>query len=566
MTSNYRRDGGAFDAGRSSLEIHDTTGRGLDRRRFLKGAAAIGLSASGLARASDALAATASGMVHSAVQLGGPPPKTPARGGTLRIGYAGNGTNETYSPALADSAIDSLHVLSVFDGLTRGAPFHKTEPGLAVGWESNKDSTLWEIRLRHGVKWHDGKPFTADDVIYNLKLMGSPAHLGHPAVVNVKLRDVKKLSDTLVQVPLNMPVAQFPELFIFCNEGCMIQNGEKNPSTKPVGTGPFKLKSFTPGQRSVLVRNDDYWDSPRPYPDQLEIISIDDDTARLNALEAGEIDICSPLTPTQAAQGSTGSFDVLVGYAGVDAGFVMRVDAAPFNDARVRLAMKLLIDRPAMIESVWDGFAGVLNDIPGGSGLPFYDNSLPQHKQDIEQAKSLLKQAGKKDLRIVLQTTAGSGQQFTQAAAVFAQQASAAGVSVQIKVQPISNYFNPTVLFGKMPFAQTYWATPTLGFWFSQGLITGATVNETHWSTSPGAKQTNQLYNKAMGTSDKAEAQGYWNQMQKIQWSEGGYIFWAQNHNVDAISKKVAGVGGPGVGWLYPLADQAVWNWGLVKG
>lgn len=544
----------------------------LDRRRFLKHASKLGIGVAGmsglgplLAVVGDGPAAIASAATPAAAKtLGGPVPKTPVRGGTLRIGYEGNGTDETFSPALADSAIDSLHVLSVFDGLDRIGPNHTIEPGLAVGWEPSKDRMTWEIRLRHGVEFTDGKSFTADDVIYNLKLMGSPAHLGHPAVVNVKLHELKKLSKTLLRVPLSIPIEDLRSLFIFCNEGCMIQDGEKNPSTKPVGTGPYKLQSFVPGQRAVLTRNDNYWDSPRPYPDQLEIISIDDDTARLNALESGQIDIASPLNVTQARSGSTSSYDVIVGYGGVDVGFVMRVDKPPFNDPRVRLAMKLMIDRQAMINDVWQGFASVLSDIPGGPGTPLYDESLPERKQDLDKVKSLLKAAGQEDLRATLQTS-NAGFQFIQAATVLAQQAKKAGMSVKVEQEPISNYFNPAVLFGKMPFAQTYWALPSMGFWFSQGLITGAPVNETNWCHSPGVKKTDEQYRKAIGTADPKEAQHYWNELQRTQYDLGGYIFWALAHNTDAISKKVGGFGGPGVGWMYPCADQRVYDWGLTS-
>ena len=536
----------------------------IDRRKFLGGAAGL----LGLAGATQLLAACGSSSSNSSTTtnattsapLGGPVPKTPVHGGNLRIGFAGNGTSETFSPALANTTIDNLHTQSVFDSLIRVGPYHTLTPGLAVGWEHNSDATVWEIRLRDGVKWQDGKPFTADDVIYNLHLMGSPAHLGHSAVTYVRLNDVRKLSDTLVQIPLTRSVAELQNYFIFVNAGCMIQNGEKNPSTKPVGTGAYKLQSFTPGQRAVLTRNDDYWDQPRPYPDQFEILSIADDTARLNALEAGDIDICGVLNYAQAAAGSTSQYEVLVGYGGTGTGFVMRVDQAPFIDPRVRLAMKLIIDRPAMCKIAFNGFAEVLNDIPG-KGFEYYNSSLPQHAQDIEQAKSLLKAAGRSDLRVLLQTTAGSGEQLTQMATVFAEQAAAAGVTVQLKTDPIAAYFNPTLLWLKMPFAQTYWPVPWVGFWFSQALVAGATENETHWSDA----ETNQKFSQALSTTNTAEAQALWWRLQEIQWNRGGYIFPTWNHNVDALARNVAGVGGPGTGWLYPTGDLRLWNWGFAS-
>ena len=296
-------------------------------------------------------------------------PRTPKKGGTLRIGYVGNGTSETYNPAVANTPIDSLHGYLVFDPLMRVGPYHQLEPGLALGWQSNKDATVWEIRLRSGVHWHDGKPFTADDVIYTFRTMGSPAHLGHAAVTQFRLNDLKKLSDTLVQVPLNSPNGNLSSLFGYFNAAIVVQNGAKD-FTKPVGTGCYKLESFTPGRQSVLTANRDYWDSPKPYPDGLVLQSIDDDSARLNALESGQIDICGTMNYAQAKAGIPSSnYDIVVGYAGAQENFNMRVDQAPFKDVRVRQAMKLLIDRPAMIEAALDGFGSVANDIPG-AGVP----------------------------------------------------------------------------------------------------------------------------------------------------------------------------------------------------
>ena len=531
-------------------------GGAVTRRGFLQGVGATGL---GLA-APQLLELAGSSVARAAASspLGGPPPRTPKKGGTLRVGYVGNGTSETYNPAVANTPIDSLHGYLVFDPLMRVGPYHQLEPGLAVDWQPNKDATVWEIRLRSGVHWHDGKPFTADDVIYTFRTMGNPAHLGHAAVEAFKLNDVKKLSDTLVRVPLSAPNADLSSLFGYFNPAIVVQNGTKN-FTKPIGTGPYKLVSFTPGRQSVLTANRDYWDHPRPYPDSFVLQSIDDDAARLNALLSNQVDICGTLNYTQAKAGVSGGYSVITGYGGLHENFNMRVDQAPFNDVRVRQAMKLLINRPAMIEAAVNGFGSVANDIPG-RGFPHYDNSLPQRQQDIGQAKSLLKAAGQSDIRVQLQTCdAGLGQ--LQAAQVFVQQAHQAGLTgIQLKVQTPAAYYNPSLLFTKMTFAQNIWAVGSLNSFYSQALVKGAALDETHWNSS----SFDALFAKAVAETNPQRAQQYWSQLQAIQYNQGGYIFWAQVHNVDAISSKVAGFGGPGVGWAYPSGDQRVWEWGLA--
>jgi peptide/nickel transport system substrate-binding protein len=236
----------------------------------------------------------------------------------------------------------------------------------------------------------------------------------------------------------------------------------------------------------------------------------------------------------------------------------MRVDQAPFNDERVRQAMRLLIDREALIESVYSGYGKVGNDL-FGRGLPFYASDLPQRTQDVEQAKSLLKSAGASDLRFTLQTSPVAAG-FVEAATAFAQQCKEAGVTVQVKREQPASYFNPTLLYLKMPFAQTIWPVSSLASIYSSALVSGAPTNETHYSD----KTFDELFLQAQGATDEGEATELWGQVQKMQYDSGGYINWANAQSVAGIAPTVRGIGGPGSGWLQNLDDFRVWNWGLV--
>ena len=154
--------------------------------------------------------------------------------------------------------------------------------------------------------------------------MGGKTSLGSNAVIYVDLKGIKKTGKNLVHVPLTVPVANLEAYFGYVNTNYVVQDGTTNYS-KPIGTGPYKLQSFTPGQRSVLVRNPDYWRDPYPYVDQLEIISIDDADARLNALTAGQIDIALNL-PYAVAKANLNSdqYKVVVSSGGVAYIFYMR--------------------------------------------------------------------------------------------------------------------------------------------------------------------------------------------------------------------------------------------------
>jgi peptide/nickel transport system substrate-binding protein len=487
-----------------------------------------------------------------AAEAGGPA----SRGGLLRVAMLGNGSSETYNPALANSFIDWLHVYSVYDPLIRPGDGFNTEPGLALAWTPNKDATVWEVKLRPGVVWHDGKPFTADDVIYTLRLMGDPAHIGHPAVINVRLRDLKKLDAHTLRIPLKQPNARLPDFFLYCNSSMVVQDGTKSYA-RPVGTGPYKLDSFTPGQRSTLSANRDYWEHGKPNPDQLQIISIDDNQARLNALRSGQVDVCGGLSPQLAKNiQSDKGVRLVVGQPGGAQPyyFVMRRDTPAFRDVRVRQAMRLICDRQQIIDVAMLGFATLGNDI-WGKGLPLYDDSIPQRHQDLEQAKSLLKSAGATDLRLTLQATQAYG--LIPPAELFAQQAKQAGVDVKVKRESGAAYFDPTQLWTKMPFAQGTWTLPSVPYGYSSTVVTGCSADEEHFRDA----KFDAMFDKAVGTTAPEQQQQRWNDVQRNYHEQGGRIIWGSATGLDAVSPKVRGFGRA---WLISTSDFRVWNWGLA--
>lgn len=485
-------------------------------------------------------------------------PPNPSQGGTLRVGMTGAGSAEHFNPFIINTPIDTLHAASVYDPMTRPGPMYTRESGLVVEWNSNSDATAWELKLRDGVTWHDGKPLTPDDLIYTLRKMAAPTSFGSYAVEGVNLRDLKKSGKLGVTVPLKLPIADLQSLFIYNIVTYIVQDGATD-FTRPVGTGPFKLLSFEPGQRAVLGKNPDYWDSPKPFVDELQIISIDDPSARLNALTGGQVDLALGLGYTEAkANLNSDKLRIVVGQPGVSYMFYMRVDAGPFKDVRVRQAMKLIADRPQLINTALGGFGAVGNDLVA-PGVKFFDDTIPQREQDIAQAKSLLKAAGASDLRVILSTAevlAG----FNDAATVLSQQAKEAGVTIRINREPLSQYFNPEFRYLKYYFAQDAWPGASLQNIYSLLFLKQSFINETHFYSSA----FDRLYYRALGEQDPATAQVLWTRVQNVQRDQGGSLVWAYWRAVDGASNSVRGFGEAGSGWLYGSDDDRVWNWGLA--
>jgi peptide/nickel transport system substrate-binding protein len=460
--------------------------------------------------------------------------QTPKRGGRLRVGHVGAGKGESFNPGRGSSFIDASRYYNLYDPLVRVRPDLSSAPGLALQWIPNKDSTVWLIKLRSDVTFHNGKDFTADDVIYSLRAMGNPKHIASSSVAGIRLGGLRRVDDLTVRVPLKSPNARLFDNFNVQNS-VIVPVGLKN-FAKPVGTGPFSFKSFTPGQRSLCVRNANYWENGKPYVDEWEDISIDDNTARLNALLAGKIDMLSQLDPRQArAQLRRKQIQVLNAPSSTVQVFLMAVDIDPFKDKRVRQAFRLIPDRQALIDGALSGFATPGNDLPG-RGLPFWLNK-PVRKSDPEQAKSLLRQAGKEGLEVTLHTS-DIVPGFVEAATLFAQQAKKAGVRVNVKKEPANAYFDTSLLYTKLDFAQSFWTVTALGQWYPQSLLSKAVWNETHWRQ----QSYDRLIQSAIGAPSLAVARKRWRQVQEIQYDEGGYIVWANINLVDGVGKHVRGM------------------------
>jgi peptide/nickel transport system substrate-binding protein len=211
----------------------------------------------------------------------------------------------------------------------------------------------------------------------------------------------------------------------------------------------------------------------------------------------------------------------------------MATDMEPFTDVRVRQAMRLIAGRPQLIQVAQDGMGAVGNDLYG-RGLPSYDSQLPQRHQDIGQAKSLLKAAGKAGLTVTLySSTAAPG--MLESATAFAQQARAAGVTIHVNNGPSGSYFGTQYL--KQNFAQTQWLTTPMYNWIGQAMAPTAPFNETHWHNP----RWDALLRQAEATIDTGKRRELYYEMQKLLWDEGGYLIWGFYPLLDGLSLKVQG-------------------------
>jgi peptide/nickel transport system substrate-binding protein len=508
----------------------------VGRRDFLKYAGAGAVLLGG----ASSLAGCSSG--SSPASSTGTSGGTPKKGGTLTAALAGGNSSDTVDGQKGVNNVDFARIIALYDALSVYDINAQVQNGLAESFEPNADATVWTIKLKSGVEFHNGKTMSSDDVIFSINRVVKGNLGGASSMGPVDLAGMKKIDALTLSIPFHAPFATFPESYTGYYYYLSVLPTDFDANS-PVGTGPFKYVSFTPGTTSTFVRNPNYWGTGGPYVDTLIINDFADETTQISALQAGQADAINLLSFTSIPQVQAAG-QILIGNGGGMTPFTMRVDQAPFSDVRVRQAFRLLVDRRQMMNVVFGGHGTLGNDIfsPWDSEI---DTSIPQREQDISQAKSLLAQAGQSNLTVTM-TTGDIAQGTVSVAQVFAQQAKAAGVTVNLNKVTSTDFYGAQYL--KWPFAQDYWYysqyLPQIGqatLWSDPLLGATAPVspfNETHFNNPTYTS----LYNQAIATLDPSKRADIAHELQMIDYTQGGYIIPYFPPTIDGLSKRVHGV------------------------
>ena len=502
-------------------EANESINRGLSRRELLAAGGGVVL-ASGLA-----------GPAASAFAAGAAKPK---RGGTFRLGVTGGGAKDFIDGQSITTKPDQARLTSGWETLLSYDRNYKLGTD-ALAQEATQDNAKqWTIRLKSGIEFNNGKTLGADDVIYSLRRIANPKNklFGSAGLASIDLNALKKMDKLTVRMKLTTADSTIGEQLGQYYNGIVPVGYSSTNKLKWVGTGPFVTKSFSPGRQSVHDRNPNYWRTGQPYFDHVQVIDFADPSAQVNALFSGAIDAMTDIPFAQLSTAKSHSnVKILESPGGGWLPLCMAVDMPPFDNVNVRKAMRLLVDRPAMLAQVLSGHGRVANDLYA----PFdadYDSALPQRHQDIAQAKALLHAAGMDNLTVDLHTTDGAAG-MVDSANIFASQAKAAGVTINVKNDP--NYYGDQYL--KLAFSVDFWGTRSYLPQAALGSIQGAAYNETHWGLT-GTPYLS-LYKQAVAAPTAAKRHELVIEMQKLEYNQGGYIIPFFNNLLDAYSAKVAG-------------------------
>ncbi len=348
----------------------------------------------------------------------------------------------------------------IFDPLVRTDHNQALIPGLAESWTA-VDDTTWEIKLRQGVTFHDGTPFTADDVIFTFErapeVEGSPSSFG----TYIKGKTAVKIDDHTVHIKTEQPYPLMPNdlstfTIISAKHGEGAKTEDYNSGKATIGTGPFKFKEYLPGDRIVLERNDDYWGGA-PAWTSVTLRAIKSGPSRVAALLAGDVDLIEQ-TPTIDIEKLQGDERIVLSqgvsnrviylhldHARDDSPFVKANDgsaiANPLKDVRVRRAISKAINRDAIVSRVMEDVA-----VPAGQLLPegFFGVSpnLAPEAYDPEGAKALLAEAGVADgFKLTIHGPNDRYINDAKIAEAIAQMLTRIGIETAVETMPRSVYF-----------------------------------------------------------------------------------------------------------------------------
>lgn len=509
--------------------VLDAVRRGATRRELFSLLAGLGISAT----MGEALIGAAQ-KAHA---------DTPKKGGRLKAAGFSSSTADTLDPLKQSLSTDYIRCTMFYNGLTELDPSLK--PRLALAEEIGNDkATVWTVKLRKGVHFHDGKELTSADVVYSLSRHADPANGSKAKALADQMKEIKATGPNEVRIELKGPNADFP-VVLGTYHFLIVKDGTKDFSTA-VGTGAYKCKEFSPGQRSISVRNDNYWkQNAGPYIDEIEFFGISDAGARVNALLSGDVDFIGSLKPDAAPRvADAKGFNIFETKAGNYTDLVIKGDTAPGNSPDFVLAMKYLLNRELIKKTVFKGYAEIANDQPIPPLNRFYAADIPQRPFDPDKAKSLLAKAGMAGKSVEL-VTSPAADHSVEMGLMLQQAAQQAGLKIDLKQVPADGYWSN--YWTKVPFHYgNINPRPTADVLLSLFFKSDAPWNESVWKN----EKFDQLLLAARAETDDTKRAQMYHNMQVMIHEGSGIGIPVFINNLDAHAGRVKGLVPHGLGGM----------------
>jgi peptide/nickel transport system substrate-binding protein len=476
---------------RSELENHliDEYAAGkITRREFVRRGTVVGMS---IPLVSFIAAACGGGNEAAGTTGGGTATGNVKPGGTVRVALIQPATAP--NPVIVKDEGGAGLIGSTGEFLSFSNQKLELEPRLAESWSPNDDGTEWTFKVRQGVKFHSGATLTANDVKTSFETLVNPKNASNAlsALGGVlSPGNTEVVDDATVVFHLDAPNGNFPTLVSSANYNAIIIPTTLDPADWGKtfdGTGPFKLEKFTPKVGASFVRFDGYW-GEKANPDRMELKLYDGEAPMVNGIKGGEVDFVEHFSVSGGkALLDDPNVQVIAIRTATHRQLHMRTDKDPFTDKRVRQAIALSLDRPALVDGLWEGKADLGNDAPFAPVYPSTDKSVAQRAQDLDMAKQLLSDAGKSNFTVELNTW--NGFEIPDLAQLVKQYASEIGVTINLKITDDATYYGDAV-FGKSPWLDSvmgitdYGHRPVPNVYLSSVYTSKGTWNAAHFKNS----------------------------------------------------------------------------------
>lgn len=486
---------------------------------------------------------SAGGLLHA---------QEPRRGGSITIATQSSSTADTLDPAKGALSTDYLRTHMFYSCLT-SLDAHLSPKMMLAEDIATDDAITWTVRLRPGVLFHDGKPLTAADVVYSLNRHNDPALGSKARAVAQQFESVRATGPLLVEIVLKGANADLPAM-LATSHFAIIADGTRNFAVAN-GTGAFRCKEFTPGVRTLGVRNPNYWRPNLPYLDEVLLIGIPDESARMNALLSGDVDWVNEVNPrsTRRIRGEPG-FTVMESQSGLYTDLVIRQNLGFGRNPDFTLGMKYLIDREQMKRAAFRGYALIANDQPIAPSNRYHFAGLPQRPYDPERARFHLKRAGALGATLpVVASVAATGS--VDMAMLLQQSAQKAGLNLALKRVSADGYWSNHWMKSPIGFGNVN-ARPTADMVFTQFFKSDAQWNESGWKN----EHFDQLLLLARGETDEDKRKQYYADMQVLVHEHCGVGIPLFITNLEAFSSKIKGASAHPLGAFmgFTCAEQ-VW-------
>jgi peptide/nickel transport system substrate-binding protein len=529
----------------------------LSRRDFLRRGALVGISLPVLGAVISACGSSGTTTPSAPSSPGGG-----AAGATIKAGIL-TPTGAVNPLTVADQGGEDM-LAQTGEYLTFSNQHLTLQPVLATHWTPNSTADVWTFKIRQGVKFHNGQPLTADDVVYTYKLNTNPKSGGAALSAfggGLTPDGVVKVDDFTVAFHLAAPNGNFPYLTSSDNYNMIIIPNNYDPAkwqSSFVGTGPFVLKSYTPKVSASFTRNPDYWGT-KALPAATEFTFYETQTPGILALTGGSIDVLGQFSVAGGEQllapGAPYTISKLRSSAHRE--LSMRNDQAPFTDPRVRQAIALTLDRPAIVAALFKGAADLGNDSPFAPVYPSTNTSVAQRVKNIAKAKSLLAAAGHPN-GFTTQLVTEDVQEIPQFAQIVVEAAKSIGVTIKLTVQSSAAYY------GKFTFGNSNWLDATMSLvdyghrsvpnvFLTAPLQTidakkgTGSWNAAHFNNA----QYNKLSNQYIATSDLTTQRQIAGQIQTLLLNETPIIYAYFYNYLSAWAKNVSGPYPTAVGHIF---------------